>query len=43
MQVEVTAYAERKRGIAECYRVASAVLTYVAVDQDRKPRPVDPD
>ena len=43
MQVEVAAYAERKRGVAECYRVAKAILTYVAVDKDRKPRPVDPD
>jgi acyl-CoA thioesterase YciA len=40
MQVEVVAFAERKRGVAERHRVASAILTYVALDKDRKPRPV---
>ena len=40
MQVQVTAYAERKRGVTECRRVATATLTYVALDKNRKPRPV---
>jgi acyl-CoA thioesterase YciA len=43
MQVEVIAYAERRRGNTECHRVAQATLTYVAIDEDRKPRPVEPD
>jgi len=41
MQIEVVAYAERKRGIAECHRVAQAKLTYVAINKDRQPRPVN--
>jgi len=41
MQIDVTAYAERKRGVAECHRVAQARLTYVAIDSDRKPRSVE--
>ena len=41
MQVEVTAFAERKRGVSECHRVAQAKLTYVAIDADRKPRPLE--
>jgi acyl-CoA thioesterase YciA len=40
MQVEVVAFAERKRGAAERHRVASALLTYVALDKNRNPRPV---
>ena len=42
LQIELTAYAERKRGKTECHRVAQAKFTYVAIDKDRKPRPVDP-
>jgi acyl-CoA thioesterase YciA len=34
-------YAERSRRSEECIRVTEATLTYVAVDQQRKPRPVD--
>ena len=40
LQVAVTAYAERNRGASECVRVANALLTYVAIDNNRKPRPV---
>jgi len=41
LTVHVEVYAERSRGIEEAIRVTEAALTYVAVDQDRKPRPVD--
>ena len=41
IQIDVMAYAERKRGVAECHRVAQAKLTYVAIGEDRKPRPVN--
>jgi len=41
LQVSVTAYAERDRGASECVRVAKALLTYVAIDENRQPRPVD--
>ncbi len=39
--VKVEVYAERDRGIAECVKVTEATLTYVAVDEQRRPRPVD--
>ncbi|MBK8164250.1 MAG: acyl-CoA thioesterase [Gammaproteobacteria bacterium] len=41
LTAHVEVYAERSRGIEEAIRVTEATLTYVAVDQDRKPRPVD--
>lgn len=40
MTVDVKVYAERDRLDAPV-KVTEAVLTYVAVDQDRKPRPVE--
>lgn len=40
LQVAVEAYAERHRGIEECHKVATAILTYVAVGEDRRPRPL---
>lgn len=40
LQIAVEAYAERHRGIEECHRVATATLTYVAVGEDRRPRPI---
>ena len=40
LQVAVEAYAERRRGIEECHKVATATLTYVAVGPDRRPRPI---
>jgi acyl-CoA thioesterase YciA len=41
LTVHVEVYAERSRRSDECIRVTEAMLTYVAVDQRRKPRPVD--
>ncbi len=40
LTVEVTVYAERSR-VESPIKVTQAVLTYVAVDENRKPRPVD--
>jgi acyl-CoA thioesterase YciA len=40
IQITVEAYAERHRGVEECHKVATAVLTYVAVGEDRRPRPI---
>lgn len=40
LQVGVEAYAERHRGIEICHKVATATLTYVAVGEDRRPRPI---
>ena len=42
LTVHVEVYAERKRLEEECIRVTEATLTYVAVDEQRRPRPVDP-
>ena len=41
LEVNIVAYAERKRQVEECNRVASAVFTYVAIDEKRKPRTID--
>jgi len=41
LTVKVEVFAERDRGIAECVKVTEATLTYVAVDETRKPRPVE--
>lgn len=38
--IHVTAFAERGRNIHECQRVAEAELTYVAIDENRKPRSI---
>lgn len=38
IRIKVTAYAERERNSLECSRVVDAMLTYVAIDQHRKPR-----
>lgn len=40
--VDVKAYAERERGNLETELVAEAKLTYVAIDTERRPRPVAP-
>jgi acyl-CoA thioesterase YciA len=40
LTVDVKVYAERNR-VESPVKVTEAVLTYVAVDEDRKPRPVD--
>jgi acyl-CoA thioesterase YciA len=42
LTVTVAVYAERERGSAECFKVTQATLTYVAVDEQRQPRPVPP-
>lgn len=42
LQVAVEAYAERHRGVEECHKVVSAMLTYVAVGDDRRPRKLPP-
>lgn len=41
INVTVEVYAERDRIEEECVKVTEALLTYVAVDSNRKPRPVD--
>ncbi len=38
--VDVTVYAQRRPEREECVKVTEAVLTYVAVDRDRRPRVV---
>ncbi|MBN4080627.1 acyl-CoA thioesterase [Beggiatoa alba] len=40
LEISVIAYAERKRREEECSRVASATITYVALDENRLPRTV---
>jgi len=42
MTIEISAYAERNRGEDECHLVAQAILTYVAIDESRKPRSIYP-
>ncbi len=39
--IAVEVFAERGRVKEECVKVTEAVLTYVAVDSNRNPRPVD--
>jgi acyl-CoA thioesterase YciA len=44
ISVDVTVYAERgwaSKSYGECVKVTEAVLTYVAIDGDRKPIPID--
>jgi acyl-CoA thioesterase YciA len=40
IRIHVEAYAERNRATEECHKVADAELTYVAIDDDRKPTPI---
>ncbi len=40
VRVEVEVFAQRERGNLECERVAEATLTYVAIDAQRRPRPL---
>ena len=40
LSVQVEVYAERNRQQEECIKVTQATLTYVAVDENRKPRVV---
>jgi len=37
LDISIISYAERKRQKEECTRVASAIFTYVALDENRKP------
>jgi acyl-CoA thioesterase YciA len=43
LAVKVEVYAERNRQQEECIKVTEAVLTFVAVDEQRKPRVVPRD
>jgi acyl-CoA thioesterase YciA len=43
LSVRVEVYAERNRQQEECIKVTEAVLTFVAVDEQRKPRVVPRD
>jgi acyl-CoA thioesterase YciA len=40
LTVRVEVFAERKRLREECIKVTEATLTYVAIDEQRRPRPV---
>lgn len=42
LTVEVEVYAERNRQQDDCIKVTQATLTFVAVDDQRRPRPVPP-
>jgi acyl-CoA thioesterase YciA len=41
--VDVEVYAQRNPAAVECVKVTEATLTYVAVDENRKPRVVPPE
>ncbi|MDP1634332.1 MAG: acyl-CoA thioesterase [Gallionellaceae bacterium] len=41
--VEVEVYVQRNPSNPQCYKVTEATLTYVAVGDDRKPRPLPPE
>jgi acyl-CoA thioesterase YciA len=43
LTVHVEVYAERNRQQGDCIKVTEANLTYVAVDDNRKPRSVPPE
>jgi acyl-CoA thioesterase YciA len=43
LSVKVEVYAERNRKVEECIKVTEALLTYVAVGEDRRPRVVPPE
>ncbi len=43
IEVQVEGFAERSRTSHQCDRVCEATLTYVAIDENRKPRPVNAD
>lgn len=40
IRIAVDGYAERERNVVECDLVVRAKLTYVAIDENRKPRPI---
>jgi len=41
MTIEIKAFSERNRGKNECHLVGQAELTYVAIDENRKPRSIN--
>ena len=41
IRIKVTAYAERERNTLECNRVVDATLSYVAIDEQRRPRAIN--
>ena len=41
LQVSVEGYVQRRLPAEGCEKVCTAVLTYVAIDDQRRPRPVD--
>jgi len=41
MTIGIRAFSERNRGKNECHLVAQAKLTYVAIDENRKPRTIN--
>ncbi|MCI0591021.1 MAG: acyl-CoA thioesterase [Gammaproteobacteria bacterium] len=41
--VKVEVFAQRNRQHGECIKVTEAILTYVALDENRKPRAVPPE
>jgi acyl-CoA thioesterase YciA len=43
LAVKVEVYAERNRQAEECIKVTEALLTFVAVGEDRRPRVVPPE
>lgn len=43
LTVEVEVFAERNRQQDDCIKVTQATLTFVAVDDQRQPRPVPPE
>jgi len=38
--IDVTVYAERDHSLKGCEKVAEGILTYVAIDEHRQPRPI---
>jgi acyl-CoA thioesterase YciA len=41
--VDVEVYAQRNPAVLETVKITEATLTYVATDQERRPRPVPPE
>ncbi len=41
--VHVDVYSQRNPQNEECYKVTEATLTFVALDEERRPRPVPPE
>ncbi|HID49556.1 MAG TPA: acyl-CoA thioesterase [Chromatiales bacterium] len=43
IRIHVDAFAERNLAMEECHKIATAELTYVAIDADHKPVPIPPE